>query len=203
MLMIDMLRHGDLQGGVRYRGVIDDPLTCQGRERMDAVWQELVGQVDLIVCSPLSRCSMPAHEWAQQAGVACLEDERLRELHYGAWEGKTAEEISRQWPGQLKRWRRDPTGMCPPGGEAPESLRQRVMNWWEDACASWQGRRILVVAHSGSLRMLLAIVLGGNLSMTRRVDMPYACWSRACVDRLGRSWLVFHNRSVCNHDIQR
>ncbi len=203
MLTIDMLRHGELQGGVRYRGVIDDPLTSQGWAHMNAVWRELDGRVDLIISSPLSRCSGPAREWSRQSGVPCLEDERLMELRYGAWEGKTAEEIRRQWPGMLEQWRCDPTGMQPPGGEAPEMLRERVASWWEHAHACWQGRHILVVAHSGSLRMLLAIALGGGLAMTRRIDMPYACWSRVCVDRHGRSWLVFHNRPAGDHDNQR
>ena len=53
--VIDLLRHGDVEGGRKYRGQLDDPLSELGWEQLRNVtsnkqnWQQ-------IVTSPLKRC---------------------------------------------------------------------------------------------------------------------------------------------------
>jgi len=194
MPIVDLLRHGALVGGVRYRGRIDDPLTPEGRAAMDAVWQAVANEVELIVCSPLARCRQPAEDWAAQKGIALIVEDRLMELAYGDWEGKTAEEIEAQWGELFRRWRRNPAGLRPPGGESPEEMRARIQAWWHEFRRAHLGKRALVVAHSGTIRMLIAIVLGAGIETTRKMAMPYACWSRIAADEHA-DWLVFHNRT--------
>ncbi|MFQ5344827.1 MAG: histidine phosphatase family protein [Mariprofundus sp.] len=178
MLTVDLLRHGALEGGVKYRGKVDDPLTIEGRQAMDRVWAELAGDVDCIITSPLSRCVIPASLWAAEAGIDCMIEPRLAEMDYGAWEGKSIDDIRLEYPGMIERWRADPTGMRPPGGESPEELRTRLYEWWEDTRRIFDGRHLLVVAHSGSLRMLIALLLDQPISYTRTINMPYACRNR-------------------------
>jgi len=178
MLTIDLLRHGALDGGIKYRGKVDDPLTPEGRQAMDQVWRQLGADVDFIITSPLSRCAEPARAWSAQAGIDCLIEPRLAEIDYGAWEGKTMATIQQEYPGMLERWRADPTGMCPPGGESPESLRARLSQWWDEARVQFEGKHILLVAHSGSLRMLIALLLEQPIAYTRSINMPYACLHR-------------------------
>ncbi|MDX8407160.1 MAG: histidine phosphatase family protein [Mariprofundaceae bacterium] len=184
-MIIDLLRHGELEGGVKYRGLVDDPLTGAGRRSMDAVWQHLRGDVGRIIASPLSRCAAPASDWAGETDARLLIEERIAEMHYGDWEGLSAEEIQQGWPGMLERWRADPTGMRPPGGESPEALRERLSDFWQELTGDVSGEHVLIVAHSGSLRMLLAIVLGAPIAASRRFAMPYACWSRIIADAEG------------------
>jgi len=195
MITVDLLRHGELEGGIKYRGQVDDPLSTAGRMAMDSVWAQLQGQVDAIISSPLSRCAVPARDWAAAAGIDCVLDERVMEIHYGAWEGKTGEEIRAEFPGMLEQWRRDPTGMHPPEGESPEELKLRLASWWQEMVVNFEGRHVLVVAHSGSLRMLLAHVLGAPIITTRHFSMPYACWSRIQIER-GVATLAFHQRET-------
>jgi alpha-ribazole phosphatase/probable phosphoglycerate mutase len=191
-MRVDLLRHGALEGGVKYRGTIDDPLTAEGRTAMEAVWAELAGDVERIVASPLSRCAGPARDWAARAGIPLVIDPRLAEMRYGVWEGLTADDIRARFPGELERWRANPEGMHIPGAETVEELRARVASFWSDLSSEGEGGRMLVVAHSGSLRMLIAHVLGAPVATTRRLAMPYACWSRLAV-RQGQASLVFHN----------
>ncbi len=178
MFTVDLLRHGALEGGMKYRGKTDDPLTGAGRAAMDQVWQQLAGDVDYIISSPLRRCAVPARAWAAQSGIDCVIEPRLAEMDYGAWEGKTMAAIEQAYPGMLARWRADPTGMRPPGGESPEELRIRLADWWAEAREQFDGSHILVVAHSGSLRMLIALLLEQTIAYTRSMDMPYACLHR-------------------------
>jgi len=179
MLTIDILRHGALQGGVKYRGQIEADLTPDGREAMNQVWQQLTGQIDCIVTSPLSRCAEAALDWARQADIRCIIEPRLAEMRYGDWEDKTAQQIESISPGMLQQWRKDPTGMRPPGdGESPEELRQRIASWWQETCDTMTDQHILVIGHSGSMRMLIAHALNQPISATRTMDMPYAGWKR-------------------------
>lgn len=193
MPIVDVLRHGALVGGVRYRGRTDDPLTDEGRRQMERVWERVQGEVEVIITSPLSRCREPAQAWARARGLPLVVEERLVELAYGAWEGKTAQEIEAEYGALFRRWRENPAGLRPPGGEAPEELWARVADWWEDFRRQ-EMRRALVVTHSGPLRVLVSLVLGGDLAMTRRLHVPYACCSRIGGDAHA-SWLVFHNCS--------
>ncbi len=192
-MIIDLLRHGELEGGMKYRGRVDDPLTPEGRRSMEHVWHKLQGEVDAIATSPLSRCAGPARGWADASGIPLFVEERLAELHYGAWEGKTAVEIDYEFPGKLQQWRRDPTAMRPPGGESPEELQARLSDWWQEILRREKHHHLLVISHSGSLRMLLAIALGAPIAATRQFAMPYSCWSRLVIEN-GKAILDFHQR---------
>ena len=193
-MRVDLLRHGALEGGVKYRGSVDDALTEEGRAAMEAVWARLAGNIDRIVASPLRRCAEPARAWAARAGVALAIEPRVAEMRYGAWEGMSADEIRGRFPGMLEQWRANPEGMRIPGAETMDDLSARIADFWRDLCAEHAGGRILVVAHSGSLRMLIAHVLGAPIASTRRLSMPYACWSRIAV-REGQASLVFHHHA--------
>ena len=195
MITIDLLRHGELEGGVKYRGQTDDPLTRAGRADMNRIWQQLEGHVDLIISSPMSRCLQPAAEWAESAGVECLADPRIAEMHYGEWEGLTSDEIKARYPGMLEQWRADPEGVVIPGGESIHQLQKRIAGFWTDICEKHDGRDLLVVAHSGTVRMLIAHVLSAPIVSTRHMQMPYSCWSRV-TSHNGSSQLQFHNRDI-------
>jgi len=199
MLTVDMLRHGALQGGVKYRGRVEGLLTQEGWAQMERVWQQVNDVVDLIITSPLLRCAEPAQAWAQQKAIPCLMDERIAEMHYGAWEDKSHEEIEIEWPGMLEKWRANPEGMRPPGGESPEELHARVVDFWRDITTRYAGKHLLVVAHSGSTRMLIAHIQGKPIAYTREIEMPYACWSRAS-GMAGKSRMLFVNQSPIDRE---
>jgi len=190
---VDLLRHGELIGGVRYRGNTEAQLTEAGRADMDAVWLRLAGQVGHIVTSPLGRCREPAGSWSRQSGIPCTVVDDFREMHYGEWEGLGAAQIEQAFPGLLPRWRKNPVGIQIPGAETIELFAERVIDAWEAMLREYAGRHVLLVAHSGTLRVLVAHVLGAPLAATRRFAMPYAAWSRVQHDRCG-NLLTFLNR---------
>ena len=192
-MIVDLLRHGELEGGIKYRGRTDDPLTEAGRMAMDRVWNLLRRDVELIVTSPLSRCRIPAIEWAEAAGIPVQEEPRVAEMFYGEWEGLTREEIEAGYPGMLQQWRHHPETMQIPGAETVQQLEACISEFWSELCEGHSDKHVLVVAHSGSMRMLLAHALAAPIATTRRLQMPYACWSRV-VHKPHATFLDFHNR---------
>ncbi len=183
---LDILRHGAVEGGIRYRGSQDDPLSSLGRKQMDAVWQYLHSSIDVILCSPLQRCRLAAQDWGKQQGIPCLIEPRLQELHYGDWEGMSKDAIRRTYPGMLERWRSNPEGMRIPGAkETIEDFYQGKQALLHSIATDYQGKHILAVTHSGSSRALLAAALQAPIASMRHFAMPYAAWHRMYFDKEG------------------
>ncbi len=192
---IDLIRHGEPVGGKRYRGQIDDPLSEKGWRQM---W-EAVGDHhpwDRIVTSPLSRCRAFAEALGERHGIPVERDARLMEIGFGAWEGRTAEELLAEDPGRLHRFWSDPLNHTPPGAETLPAFRDRVIAAWEDLLARHAGRHLLVVGHAGMMRMILRHVLDMPLERMFRIQIGNAAISRVRIDGQGEAALprlLFHD----------
>jgi alpha-ribazole phosphatase/probable phosphoglycerate mutase len=174
---LDFLRHGEPLGGRKYRGQTDDPLTEKGWMEMRAAvaharpWQA-------IVSSPLSRCRAFAESLAQEMGVPYALDERLKEVAFGAWEGRTPAELKAESPDLLFNFKRDPVGARPPGAEELHVFHARVSQAFDDLAQAYQGQHILVVAHAGVIRMAICHVLGMPAAHGYRLQVGPAAMAR-------------------------
>ncbi len=180
--IIDLIRHGEPAGGPMFRGSQDDPLSETG-------WQQMRGALSendtwsRIITSPLMRCREFAEQLASERGIPLEQDERLREISFGAWEGMTADTILAGAPEALARFWRDPVAPPPPGGEPMAEFHARVREAWHHWCREAAGQRVLVVCHGGVIRMILAEVMGIPLTRSFSVlAVPYACRSRVRID---------------------
>jgi alpha-ribazole phosphatase/probable phosphoglycerate mutase len=182
--LVDLLRHGEPVGGRRYRGQIDDPLSEKGWRQMRAAtagerpWSGLVS-------SPLSRCRAFAETLAAETGLPLRIDARLREVGFGIWEGKTAEQLKAIDPECVFEFKRDPIGRRPEGAEALESFHARVAAAFEDLLAEHEGGHVLVVAHAGVMRMVLCQALGLSPAHAYRIQIASAAIARLRVERRG------------------
>jgi len=193
---IDLLRHGEPQGGVRYRGALDDPLSDRGWEQMRAAvgpycsWQ-------VIVSSPLQRCAAFASILAEQHGLPLEIEPGLHEMRFGAWEGRTPAEIMADTPDDLERFWRDPLTYPPPEGEALPDFKTRIVAAWQALLARHAGAHVLVVGHGGIIRMVLCHILDIPLQRLWRVEVPYATLSQVRIHGTGPTaepMLVFHGK---------
>lgn len=191
---IDLMRHGEPVGGSRYRGQIDDPLSDKGWRQMRAAvaghcpWQ-------VVVTSPLRRCAAFAEELAQDHGLPLLFEPRLKEIGFGAWEGRTKAEITAEDAQALTRFYADPIAHRPAGAEPLAAFQRRVAAAWNELIAAQAGRQVLVVAHAGVIRMVLSYVLGAPPERMFRIQVANAALTRIRVEGLGEAAqgkLVFH-----------
>ena len=187
---VDLIRHGMPEGGQRYRGWQDDPLSQQGWQQMEAALKD-DQPWELIVTSSLRRCADFAASLGEKHGLPVLVDERLRELSFGEWEGRTAAEIFEQTPDAITHFWSDPINHPPPGGEALDHFSQRVGAAWNDLLASHGGKRILLIGHGGVIRMLIRQILGMPLDNLFRLEVPMAALSQIRIEN-GLPRLVFH-----------
>lgn len=155
MSRIDLLRHGETTGGAGFRGSLDDELSETGWLQMRAA---VVGRGpwDRLIASPRRRCADFAAELAEQLAVPLVLEPDLRELHFGAWEGRTAADLMATDEAALGAFWRDPYSFTPPDGEPLMRFEVRVLAAMRRLCVSYGGQRLLIVGHAGVMRLLLA-----------------------------------------------
>lgn len=178
---IDLLRHGEPQGGVRFRGSSDDPLTELGWAQMQAAvegeqpWQH-------IVASPLQRCLSFAQSLAQQRNITLSHHVGLQEMHFGVWEGKTTEELLAEDAEALARFWQDPFVHTPPEAETLDAFQARVLAAWDEVLEGLQGHTLLVV-HKGVISVILRHVLAMPASRLLAIEMPFASLTRLQLEK--------------------
>ena len=169
----DLIRHGETEGGSRYRGSINDALTPLGWAAMRTALGE-ESAWDHIVSSPLYRCADFARNLVERHGLPLVLDARLREIYFGAWEGKTATELLALDADAVTRFWNDPVHYPPPGGEDVRDLQARVLRAWEDMLLHYRGARLLVITHGGPLRIILGHVQKLSLLESLQLEVAHA-----------------------------
>ena len=92
---ITALRHGESEGNLIpiYQGKVPGTnLTQSGRKQAKEIAKHFKNEkIRTVYCSPLSRTKQTAEMLAKQLGAEVRVDERLREVSFGEYEGKTVD----------------------------------------------------------------------------------------------------------------
>ena len=152
------VRHGetDWNASARIQGHKDIALNDKGRWQAQQAAQWLVADevISAVYTSDLARAHATASAIAQAFAVDVVSDTGLRERAFGSYEGQTFDELERQWPADIARWRaRDPS-WAPPGGESLLALSTRIRDVTDALARRHTGEQIVLVAHGGVLDML-------------------------------------------------
>lgn len=205
---IDLLRHGEVQGGACYRGSTDDALTITGFGQMQRATKSTTTSTttssttslqpwDKIVSSPLQRCVEFARYLSKQISVPLETDNRAKEIYFGDWEGKKAEALLKETPELIKQYWQDPINNTPPNGETLQHFEGRAIDFWHDLAINHQNQHLLVVTHAGIIRMIIHFLLNTPLSSLFNINVPHACMSRIHIsfnlDGTQRACLVSHS----------
>lgn len=122
-----------------------------------------------IISSDLSRCRILANAVAAKRGVPCALDARWREQAFGAWEGKTWDDVDGR--AYLDHW----TTAAPPGGESIGDVQARVAAALSDV-DDGMGDDVLVITHAGPIRCALAIARELRIDDAFAIDIPFGSW---------------------------
>ena len=133
MTEIIIIRHGETEWNKtgRFQGHSDIALSQEGRAQAAALGRNLaVDDVDAIYASDLTRAMETAAPLAKRFGLEVIPDAALRELNFGAWEGRNFTDFQKRVAG-------------------------RVRGIAEEHC----GKRVIIVSHGASIRILFADIL--------------------------------------------
>ncbi|GIW60610.1 MAG: alpha-ribazole phosphatase [Patescibacteria group bacterium] len=152
-----LVRHGETDWNVihRFQGSSDVPLNDTGREQAQKLALRLSSETfDAIYSSDLLRAAETAQIIAQQP---IIYDARLREIHFGVFEGLTFTEIMEQYPHEWDLWRKRQAP--PPEGEEIADVATRVQVFLEDILTQHSEQKILIVTHGGIIGMIATQLL--------------------------------------------
>jgi broad specificity phosphatase PhoE len=157
--MTDLLlvRHTAVADAWRSRcyGATDVPLARDGRMAARALARDLAEQRPAVVfSSPLRRARFLAGLIARAVGVPLMIDARLRERHFGAWEGRDWTDIYAETGDAMMGMLTAPDTFRPGGGETTHELRDRVAAWQRELPA---GVTVLAVCHGGPIAALVGL----------------------------------------------
>lgn len=145
-----LLRHGEPAITGVLLGQSDPPLSAEGLKQAESV---VLPRVRAIYSSPLLRAR-------QTAGDGCVVVPDLQEISYGLWDGRTWDEIEKEWPDIASRKLTDWFGITPPGGELWTHFEQRVMTAYREIAAG--PLPALIVAHEAVHALIAAELTGTN-----------------------------------------
>ncbi|ASW56272.1 histidine phosphatase family protein [Plantactinospora sp. KBS50] len=196
MTRLILWRHGntDWNNGNRVQGQTDVPLNDLGREQAAtaATWLAAL-RPDRIVASDLSRAWETAAALAALTGLPVHADARLRERHFGRWQGLLLTEAAERHPTEYAAWRSgDPDPGC--GVEALDDLSKRVGAAVQDAADDVPGGTVVLATHGGAARQGCGQILGWGPAVLRSLGSLQNChWTEVRHDAT-RGWqLRGHN----------
>ncbi|MGH7863317.1 MAG: histidine phosphatase family protein [Candidatus Dormibacteraceae bacterium] len=162
-----LVRHGATTAPVGVAiGASDPPLSESGQLQAEGLASELAHRpLSRIFASDRRRALMTAQAIASPHGIPVEVDLRLRELDFGAWEGRPLSELWREDPAAAAAWERD-LRMGPSSlGESVGEFEARVLEFWTQS-RTLAKSEVAVVAHRGSLAVLQALLSGASLEST-------------------------------------
>lgn len=190
-----LVRHGETELNVKkvYYGSTDCGLTEKGRDQalsLRRVFEPMA--LDVVLESPLVRAKDTASLLLGENKVSRIADDRLKELNFGEWEGKSWQEL--QGDATYEKWCNEWQTTCPPDGESFLDLAARVDSFYKELLARSE-ENVLIVAHHAVLQQLMACLLETD---------PASCWHYAFAQGTytlfeinhGFAVLKGHNQSV-------
>lgn len=186
-----LVRHGQTVWNQqkRYLGHTNLPLLPEAKEELAGLRTSLEKiSFDQIYVSDLARCIETLDIIVPERVHSAMLDTRLREYHFGEYEGQTYEML--QHHPLYRQWIDDPLGVTPPGAETFAHFSERIMEFVEERispylCKTRQSHHqqkeeknevhnMLVVTHGGVIRQLAAKWLA-EADFTTYMPRPGEC----------------------------
>ncbi len=206
-LTLYFLRHGETTasqtGG--YCGTLDPDLTPAGHEMardFAAAYRDLPWEA--VFCSPLKRAVATAQPLCEAVGLTPKLRDGLKEIAYGQWEGKTPDEVNREFHDEYVSWLADPGWYPPTGGERGVDIARRSSLVLDEIEQSLPSGNVLVVSHKATTRIILCSLLGIDVGRYRdRISLAVAALSIVEMTKQGPLLKVLGDRSYLREDLRK
>ncbi len=175
MITVYLIRHGEVAGNEgpepTYAGRTDFALNARGEQQAAALAEAMQKiHLDAVYCSSLQRTRQTARMGAQNHQLEITANAAWDELDYGDWEELTVPQIEEGWGSMWQERQADPVHVRAPNGESYEDLWRRLQPAWVELLTQHDNQAVAVFSHKGSIRILLAALLGTPLNNFKRID---------------------------------
>lgn len=195
-MKIYLIRHGqtdwNVEGKIQGRhdislnetGVKQAELLAKGMEKRPVVQ---------IFSSRQKRALETAQAIGRSQQVAVTVMDGLEEVDFGDWEGKTWDEISREYPKEFKIWCEEPAEITPPGGESRPEIYARMRKALKEIIRRSRGD-IAIVSHGAALAYLVSLMMEKELGAHDEIIVKNVSISTVDYDReTGRFTMIEAN----------
>jgi probable phosphoglycerate mutase len=122
-----------------------------------------------VYASPIQRCRETAAILARPHGIKPRIRQRLIEVEYGTWSGRTLRSLYR-----LRAWKslmQDPVGFRFPEGETLDQVRRRAVRTVAQLAGKHEDETVLAVSHGDVIRSIVAHSLNGSTDLIHRLHV--------------------------------
>jgi probable phosphoglycerate mutase len=172
MTLLVLIRHGETDWNARHlvQGSTDIPLSDDGRAdvrrwRIPADFAAFAP-----VTSPLARASETA---AILFGMPVASDDRLREMDWAAWEGRTLADLRAELGDLMTAWEARGLDFRAPGGESPREVQDRVLPLLAERARA--RTPTVAVTHRGVIRAIYALAISWDMTHKAPRRLADAC----------------------------
>lgn len=161
MKEIFLIRHGatSFNEEGKYLGITDIPLSPAGIAQSHLLGQRLKGEeLDVIYTSPMLRARQTAEIIASYTKTPVKELPELKEIDFGLFEGKTYDEIKKEFGNFIDLWLENPYEVQLPKGEHPGDIKKRILKLKDTLLRGTD--KIAAVSHGGIIKFLIFEILG-------------------------------------------
>ena len=168
-----LVRHGETLHNVTgiAQGSQDSELTDRGREQVQRLADRISSFApDALFCSPLGRARTTADWMSRATGLEVTVLDDLREMNYGAWEGKSFLDVRKTDPESYRRWISEPDFQSPEG-ESHQDVLLRMTRAFEQMSGA---KRPVAITHGTAIRIGATGLLNAPLSMAYQLAQDNA-----------------------------
>ncbi|WP_101772929.1 histidine phosphatase family protein [Peptostreptococcus faecalis] len=167
-----IVRHGQTEWNTlgKTQGHGDSPLTDLGELQAENLAKALEKYpIDYIYCSDLGRAVQTAEIVSKKMNKDFTTTNLLREMGFGIWEGRPLSEIEYTYPETFRTWRNEPEKVEIPEGEKLLDIYKRQKKLIENINENYDGKHILLISHSVTVRVMLLDFLGSPIKNLYRI----------------------------------
>jgi broad specificity phosphatase PhoE len=175
-----LMRHAEVEERYQriFGGRIDMELSPRGHDQaLYLAGHMRAERPELIYASPMKRVQLtllPLLIMAAAGDPPPVVLHGLREVDFGDWTGLSWEEVSAKFGVQPIQWLEQLELGAIPNAESGAEFRARVAPCLEQILREGAGRRVAVLCHGGTIRMMLSILLEQPLPKMASFEIDYA-----------------------------
>lgn len=195
------IRHGETTANVLglKQGMIDNEetfLNNNGKQQAREFREKFDLKIaDRFIISPMKRVQQTTEILNVELQLPVSVDDRLREISYGSWDGKSNKELRSKYPDVFDQSLNDVTGdyvKYAKDGETFEEVVQRVGDFLAETSQEYPEDKFIVISHGFTIKAAVINVLGLKDMMTIPEPENLRVNLIRIVDR--HAYLIYYNR---------
>ncbi len=191
MTQLILIRHGETVWNQqrRMQGHSDSPLSETGLRQAQLLARRLKQiAFGTLYSSDSGRAHHTARSVAEVTGHDIVLEPRLRERHFGVFEGLTGSEIEASYPADYARFKNRDQAHVIPGGESALQFRERVFACLHEIAGRHARELVVVVTHGLVLDVFYRAALGIPPELPRMHELVNGAINRLRYD--GVAWHI-------------